>query len=749
MIIKNKIMNLGLRNGVLVFAASFLMNILVHLLGHYVYFITKEVDLIIYAIEILGFCISYKAIRLSKVNNLSLVCIILKGIIIAECISCFIYATDGCLILLLLPCTIAKYILEFCFYIALLATTKYALKDSLLRNTDYKIFESYSETCGNYIGTWIAHHVFGVIFLIAAFYSRYTPFFILLLLYLVRRIVLMYRMIKILAIVEENAVPKETVLDNNSTNRTPFCFFSKVIKYGFLAILTVLFIVYLVLKNTYTGDMYLVDAEGNLVTEQKAINYLAIDFGTDKTDEIYQYKVKNMLPGWTLESDSKYGLLNIETGDNTGPIYDERLEFDYEDLAWDGNGHIINTSGEVAVTLPSHVMKKRSEHQRLIDNLLFHLYSESDSNLYKNENHNYMLKGPMVCDCHFFTEGIGIYYCDLNGKYGLISDDGKIITDPIYDYAHSSNASEYLNKGKCTIITARINRYGKSYYYYINNKGETILVEDPDHKINVEEVNADLGYLVYSESSDNYESYKFITFDGEILSDQYRIVNGLDLSLYGNYVATAQSKNKKDLNTYAIGKGGKVLFKSDQYTTYLYWEYYHEHINYLIAKNRNGNYELINLEGEQIIPGEFIIVKMADLTGPLVFARPSNDSAYPTEVYIYKDGNYVIEFLSQGDTFDTDFGYGYCYYLNQDEGAYYYWILNIEGMYEFYSLDGELIDTTTSVDLFESEHQRLEKEEGEEGPEYPEAVTSKYGYVEYGGYMHYAVTNDRPSNLDK
>ncbi len=746
MIIKSKIENLGLRNGVLIFSASFLMNILVHLLGHYVYFITKEVDLIIFAVEILGFCISYKAIRSSKVDNLYLVCKILKGIIIAECISCFIYATDGCLILLLLPSTLVKYILEFCFYIALLATTKYALKDSLLRNTDYKIFESYSETCGNYIGTWIAHHVFGVIILIAAFYSKYTPFFILLLLYLVRRIFLMYRMIKILAIVEENAEPKETVLDNNPNNRTPFYFFSKVIKYGFLAILTVLFIVYLILKNTYTGDMNLVDAEGNLVTEQKAIDYYAIYFGTDKTDEIYMYKVKNMLPEWTLESDCKYGLLNIETGENTEPIYDEYLDYDYENLAWDGNGHIINTSGEVVVTLPASVMKKRSYHQKLIDNLLFHLYSESDSNFYKNEKYSNNLKGPMVCYDHFFTDGIGIYYCDLKGKYGLISNDGKLLTDPIYDYAHSSNASEYLKKGKCTIITALIDRFGKSYYYYINNKGETILVEDPDHTISVKEVNTDLGYLVYSESNDNYESYKFITFDGEILSDHYMMVNGLDLSLYSNCVATAQSKNKKDHNTYAIGKGGKVLFKSDQYTIYFCWEYFHEHINYLIAKNRNGNYELINLEGEQIIPGEFTIVKWTDLTGPLVFTRPSNDSDYPTEVYIYEDGNYVVEFLSQGDKYDTDFGYGYCYYLNQDEGAYYYWRLNTEGKYEFYSLDGELIDTKTSVDHFESEHQRPKTEDG---PKYPEAVTSKYGYVEYGGHTHYAVTNDRPSNLDK
>ena len=727
-----KFSNFGLKTGFYIFAVAYLMNFLAHVLGHYLPLVTREVDFLLYASEIAAFFIAYKIISLPKVKELNRVTKALKGIIIAESILCFIFTTDGCLAILLFLCFPAKIILELYFYIALINSS-----DALVKNFGEYLHAGVIDRTKKYKVIWIAYHIVLVALYITAVKLDNAFLCYLWLLLFASRIYLIYRIINLTDAAICNVGPRFADTKKRKKSLTiPPLFKTRTAKFIYITCIALLSLGCLILKNKYTGDLYLVDAKGNIVSEQKAIAFFSVD---DK-EEVYQYKVRSILPTWLGGSDSKYGLINIKTGENTGPIYDEILDFDWDLTAWDGKGHIIDTAGNVLLTIPKSITKKRAIHQEIYDELLAGIIPGDLYDRYYDFYDAYR-EGPFIKGGSYFYNGTSVYFNELSGKYGLIDDNGNILTDTEYDCIIFDPYSGYYPR----CFTAHKFQINGVYEYVINNRGEIILVEDPDKKIWIHKIDYEIGYIRYSESCDNHNSDKYLNYDGIIISDEYELNPGISLTGCENDVLNAKSLDENDTKAYAIGTGGKVLFGSDKYTEYYSYRANRQGINYLVALNNSGNYELINLNGEQIIPGEFTNVMQSRADSPLVFSRASNDSDYPTELYIYSDGEYMVHFLSLGNDKNTDFGYDTYYDLDQDSYVDYYWRLNLGGMYEIYSLDGELIDTTTSVKLFDSEHQRPEKEEG---PKYPEAVTSKYGYVEYGGHTHYAVTNDRPSNLD-
>lgn len=730
-----KFSHFGLKTGFYLFAVAYLFNFLVHVLGHYLPLVTREVDFLLYAAEIAAFYIAYKIISLPKVKEFNRVTKTLKGIIIAESILCFIFTTDGCLGILLFLCFPAKIFLELYFYIALINGS-----DAWIKNFREYMNIGVINRNQKYKKIWFFYHFVLVISYLVVVKMGIAILSYLWLLLFASRIYLIYRIINLTDAAICKFGPRfEDTKKRKKSLTIPPLFKTRTAKFIYITCIALLSFVCLILKNKYTGDLYIVDANGNIVSEQKAIDF----FPVDDEEEVYQYKVRSILPAWIGGSDYKYGLINIKTGENTGPIYDEFLDFDWDLTAWDGNGHIIDTSGNVLLTLPKSITKKRSRHQEIYDELLSDIIP---GDLYDRYYHFYdaYRKGPFIKGGSYFYDGTDVYFNELSGKYGLIDDNGNILTDTEYDCIIFDPRSRYYPR----CFTAYNFHINGIYKYVINNRGEIILVEDPDKKIIIHEIDYRIGYILYGESRDNYNSYKYLNYDGILISDEYELGYITSRAGYRSDVANAKSLDENDTKAYAIGNGGKILFGSDKYTEYYSYRADRQGINYLVALNNSGNYELINLNGEQIIPGEFTTVNIINNRADpsLVFSRASNDPDYPTEIYIYSDRDYVVHFLSLGNEKNTDFGYDMYYDLDQDSYVDYYWRVNLGGMYEIYSLDGELIDTKTSVDHFESEHQRPKTEDG---PKYPEAVTSKYGYVEYGGHTHYAVTNDRPSNLDK
>lgn len=722
--------NIDFKIGLYIFAIVYYLNVMVHVLGHYVHFISTTVDCSFYAVEIVCIYIAYRSIKVMKCKEFNILYSLLKGIIFAKCIIFTALLTDGMFTILLLPSPFIVIGFEFYFYIALIKSLN-RIHVRYCSNAEFKF------TLQKYIKLWIRYHIALILALVIGFNVKKLWFFLCLIIIFSSKLYLQYKMIGCLDTVIILTGPLEEA--NNSkfiipNFRIPKFMRNRAIKYCSLAagalLFALLFVVFLIMKNTYSGDLYLVDENGNLATEQKAVDFSCVhNKGFDnKEDIIYQYKVRNMLPWWIGYSDSKYGLLNIKTGDNTGPIYDRYLPFWDNNQAWDGNGHIIDPEGNVLVTIPESIMETRSEIQKIYDDLIYGFTKNDDS--YMDYYHRYDGEryGPMICDYRYFYDGIGVYYDDLKGKYGVISDTGELLTDPEYDFINIHEDGSYHNP-RC------LKAFKDRYKYYLNNRGEVILKYDKSDLFNGVDVNYYCGYINYRQYSDDYRTYenKIVNFDGEVISDKYI----LDYYSESNNIVTAKSLDKDDKNTYAIGMGGKVLFKSDKYTSYYICIGY----KYLIARNTSNMYELIDFNGDQIISGEFTdVLYPYSYNSKVILCRDSANQDYPKEIYLFSYSGKIISFLSLGNEYKEDFGYGEYYDLEQDKYCDYYWRLNTEGKYEIYSIDGILLDTVRAVEHFELANTRPDNGNTSK---YPEAVTNKYSYVEYGGYSHYAVSNER------
>ena len=730
--------NIDFKTGLYIFAIVYYLNVMVHVLGYYVHFISTTVDCTFYAVEIVGIYIAYRSIKVIKGNEVNILCSLLKGIIIAKCIIFALLLTNGMFTILLLSSPLIIIGFEFYFYIALIKSVNRI--NFRYYSVMYHSEVLFDDTLKKYILLWIAYHIALVIALVIAFNVKKLWFFLCLVIIFSCKLYLQYKMIECFDQAFRRTGPLEAA---NNTKlkvykfRIPKFMKNTAVKYCSLAVGALLFVIFLILKNTYSGDLYLVDENGNLATEQKAVDFMRVyDDFDNKEDIVYQYQVRNMLPWWIGYSDSKYGLLNIKTDDNTGPIYDEHLHFDIENHAWDGQGHIIDTEGNVLVTIPKSIMETRSLMQQLYDELIYKFTEIDDKYMYHYHRVDTFKEGPMRFSQYYFRDGIGVYYDDLKGKYGIINDKGELLTGPEYDYIDGSESSSNY-RSRCL---SAYNYYFNIYYkeYYLNNKGEVILENDKSDLVTRVNVNYTRGYISYEQDSDDHQTCetKIINFDGEIISDKYILEDDSD----SNDIANAKSLDKGDTNAYAIGMGGRIIFKSDQYISYYSSCDYKGNINYLIARNKSNMYELIDLNGDHIAPGEFTDVMHPYGYGSIILCRDSGNPDYPKEIYLYTRDGKIINLLSLGSEYEKDFGYGKYYDLNQDKYLPYYWRLNTKGKYEIYSFEGILLDAVRVLDSFKEANTRPDNGDTSK---YPDAVTSKYTYVDYGGYSHYAVSNER------
>ncbi len=594
---------------------------------------------------------------------------------------------------------------------------------------------------------WKVYHFFVIFFIAILASSKAIPFYYFVLCCFALRLVLMIRMIHILGTTDKN-IHLPVSADNRKGDKvraSHFVMLFRILKVCCLVLLAIFFTFYLKLKNTYTGDLHLVDANGEIVTDQKATDFKRIN---DNDEEHYQYEVKNMLPEWTQESDSKYGLLNVVTGENTGPIYDEYLEFDNDNTAWDGKGHMINASGKEIVTLPGSILKRKSEHQIRIDKCLSYFYTESESNEYLDDQSSKKSYCPMVCEYTFFHDGIGVYYDELSCKYGFINDSGNLLSKPIYDDIYIERQYEKL---KHNIFIAHFNDHGTPCIYYINKDFKVILEDTNEHKISVLKIDYEQGFIEYLESSDDYKAIKYKIIDEEESSNEedrsndFKIID-TDFGIGTNDVRNARSLDENDKKAYALSDDWEIVFSSEQYTDYYSRiKYDSDTIDYLIAKNQSGNYEMINLDGEQIIPGEFSDVLSGD--GVLYLCRSTDDPDYAYQVFIIDDGEYVAELSVRDLKTWKYFGYGIYYNEEQERYDNYYWRLNTDDKCEIYALDGTLLDTVFNTTSFEFYHKKPDTASENYYSDIPEAVTIKYIYVDYVGHNLYAVSNERPAYI--
>lgn len=197
-----------------------------------------------------------------------------------------------------------------------------------------------------------------------------------------------------------------------------------------------------------------------------------------------------------------------------------------------------------------------------------------------------------------------------NGKFGLISLEGKKITKPIYD------SIEGLSYKEGELLIKKDGKYG-----VINIKGKTLIKNEYDQinvdgYYNMENGYRSAGYIVSNTTNEGYR-YGYINNKGKkLLETEYNQLNRvIDINDNENSYIIA-SKN---------GRFG--TFKNeDQLIPNEYQSIEYDEGNNIFTIAMNKKYGVANIDGKIIVPAEY---NQIDITGIYIYAK--NDQG--TTVY--------------------------------------------------------------------------------------------------------------------
>ena len=350
-----------------------------------------------------------------------------------------------------------------------------------------------------------------------------------------------------------------------------------------------LFMVFLYMRNTYPeGTINLVDENGSVLTNQKSLdNLIEVDHKTPGHEDemIYEYNLCNLMPSWSIFYHEKYGYLNIDTGNDTGAKYDDHLWFDRSGIAYDFDRHFVNANGDEIIEVPYIVNARASFRQELFNTFLFQTFANDDEKFRfvtfesKYEQSGFLLDSGYN---YYFANGVTVYHSNLNGRYGLMKNDGTLITLPEFSYTNGQHDFEVMVVGN----------YEGTSLSVINSKGEYILENNP-RWIKIYDEARLIGY-----DDENYNAH-FCTYNGEMIEGVY-----YDIYADGDILwcmKKAESDNQND--TLEVFKGdSKRIFSSDQYTRG--WSHADDNgaIKYLVVVDKDHKYCLIDLDGNMICP---------------------------------------------------------------------------------------------------------------------------------------------------
>ena len=195
------------------------------------------------------------------------------------------------------------------------------------------------------------------------------------------------------------------------------------------------------------GDSYVYDENGQKVVEQgfaEVVDSNAI--GCLKG--MAQYKVHNRWPRSTAFYQEKWGIIDIATGEDTGPVFADFLHFCINENAWDYAGHYVDRKGNVIMTNNYYL-----ENDKWIDNpLKFSLaafsegtleYYADDLQLLRNENH---LRGPFTEYIDYYSNGYAAYL-GRGDRWGYINMDGEMEIEPTFSRAYWFDENGYAIVG--------------------------------------------------------------------------------------------------------------------------------------------------------------------------------------------------------------------------------------------------------------------------------------------------------------
>jgi hypothetical protein len=618
----NKIKSISKESTFYIYILFNLINLIIHIMGFFSYPMFAQVDYVLYLTKIAIVFLVRKAL-LKKDSQFLKEARMFKGIIICDCIELFVSVfaySDGAFLVIFLTFTL-KALLD---YIIFSSFINKGIKDAYER-----ISEHLSKRLRTYKKYWHVLNISILGVLILQIFAKKTfilMFFFALVLvrffaqinfiYLIWNKVIKqhspaidpyYYAIGVVKLVSSSNHDDDShikngfaAVDERLQKIKNFSLMKKLInkfpridkKYRY-AIYGCLFICFLFMRNTYIeGDNQLTDENGNILSDQKSVDYMYcaqyIPWYSDEKEQVYQYNKCNLMPSWSMFYDEKYGLVNIETGLNTGAIYEEDLAFDNEGIAYDYDRHFINLNGEEVIKVPYIVKAKTSFRQMIVNNLLDyfdtikrHTFSIGDR---CNESGKFVLSSNHT----YFANGVTSYHTDLNDKYGLMSEDGNLVTLPKYSYISGSRDFK---------VSPVIN-YNHTASDVINSKGES-LVEYSPHSI--EFYDAPQIFECGTPQGD-----EFYTYDGEKIEGRYYQIK-YNTGRVTCFIHNNPEDKKRTLEVYNYGS--ELIFTSDLYTYCYSFPDKNGKINYLVVEDMDDMYSLIDLEGNLICPDSYKKIK--------------------------------------------------------------------------------------------------------------------------------------------
>lgn len=265
----------------------------------------------------------------------------------------------------------------------------------------------------------------------------------------------------------------------------------------------------------------------------------------------------------------------------------EVLQYNYYILNKEGKYGVIDNNGNIIIeTKYDNVKIPNPEKPVFIcedNNTIIALNEKSDKIFDKYEEVNVIPINGLVSNLPY-EKSVLMY--KLNGKYGLINYEGKVITKPIYDEIKG------LENKESELIVKTNEKYG-----VINAKGAKLIKEEYD------QISADgfyteqdkyglSGYIVGNKTTDGYR-YGYITHNlKKILDVEYNDISRI-----------LEITDRKDiyLITCKNGRYG-VIKNNDTMINYTYQEIEYDNKNKIFQVQRNLKYGVCNIEGKEIIP---------------------------------------------------------------------------------------------------------------------------------------------------
>lgn len=583
--------NINLKKVFIIFALTNFISVFLHVLSHYVPFITKEVDYVLYIAKIVVMIFVYRSMKLltSKIHGFNKIRFMFKTLIACDLVEIYFVFMSGNASLGIIPIVLAVvYILRIVIEILLYCFLLYDIYNTL---HSYEHKDSNGAALKKLIVWCICNFLIGIIFILLInkrqsilLYLIYALFFI--------RVINEFNMIKMVADVYDKDSCKITSIKEVIVTRITKRDIGKLIIGG--AILATTLGARYTYKDFHVKDH--MDEDGRIEA--------GFEYGNGyrfRTDYIFQYASSNLMPEWTGLCDRKYGLYSFTNDKDTGIVYRNEIFYDENGLGYVGDGYFIDENFNVLFDAPDCMKIQKTYRQTALDTFIewcgyndkgrFHFALDRPIFVYGGMEgiYNYSKN-----DYLFFRNGIGCYYSELNDCYGLMTDEGVVLTPPKYRYLRIDYDEAFAFVLDMDYQINILNKNGKELID--DTFGRTDGIHAGDYGAGIIEVEPEYGKFYY------------INDKGELLSSDYDFRQGRS---EGDIFYTTKKDDYQ--NTYVFGEGGRVLFTSDQYLTYEGYRNSEGKVTCLLVKSKtNGLYGLIDLDGNLISKEWYLLIEYRD-----------------------------------------------------------------------------------------------------------------------------------------